>query len=137
MSLYDTDFVAWTQQQAARLRSMPGTDDLDIDHLTDEIEGLGRTSVADLSTAIRQLLTGLISRSIDPASIRVEDILAAQSEAIIRADAGVWRHVDDNKVWRLAKRSVEARVPERCPIRVEQLISEEFDVAKALASLRL
>lgn len=69
MTLYDTDFVTWTNQQAAVLRSMPVNAGLDIENLVDEVEGLGRSAIADLSTAIRQVLTGLIRRAIDPAAV--------------------------------------------------------------------
>lgn len=137
MTLYDTDFVTWTRQQAATLRSMPGTDNLDIANLLDEIEGLGRSAVADLSSAIRQLLSGLIRRSIDPSSVILEEILSAQSDAIIRADSGVWRHVDVDRIWRLAKRSVDVALPERCPLLIELPVAEDFDIEKAIAALRL
>ncbi len=136
MTLYDDDFVAWTKQQAALLRSMPGAEGLDIDHLIDEIEGLGRAAIADLSMAIRQLLTGLIRRSIDPSFVSLEDIYSAHSDAIIRADASVWRHVDLDQLWRLAKRSVDVELPDRCPITIEHLIGEDFDAAKTVASIQ-
>jgi hypothetical protein len=137
MKLYDTDFVTWTTQQAAVLRHIPASDGLDIDHLVDEIEGLGRSAIADLSTAIRQVLEGLVRRSIDPDSISLGDIYSAQSDAIIRSDAGVWRHVDLERIWRLAKRSVDVELPDRCPLSIERLIAEDFDIEKAIASLRL
>lgn len=57
MTLYDTDFVLWTREQADLLRSMPDHASLDIGNLVDEIEGLGRSAIADLSTAIRHLLS--------------------------------------------------------------------------------
>ncbi len=137
MTLYDTDFVTWTNQQVSILRSMPDSTSIDIERLTDEIEGLGRTAIADLSMSITQVLSGLIRRSVDPGSISVEDIYSAQSEAVIRSDAGVWRHVDLDRVWRLVKRGVDVDLPEACPWSIEQLIAENFDVAKALSVLRL
>lgn len=130
MTLYDTDFVTWTRQQADILPSMPDTTSLDIDHLVDEIEGLGRSAIADLSNAMRQVLTGLLHRSIDPASVSLEDIYSALSDAISRAEAGVWRHVDLDKVWRLARRTVDVDGPEKCPITIEHLISEDFDIER-------
>ena len=136
MKLYDTDFVTWTTQQAAVLRHIPASDGLDIDHLVDEIEGLGRSAIADLSSAIRQVLTGLIRRSIDQQSVSIEDIYSAQSDASIRADGGVWRHIDLDKVWRLARRAVDVELPDRCPLSIEQLISEDFDIAIAVASIQ-
>lgn len=83
------------------------------------------------------MLSGLIRRSIDPSSVILEEILSAQSDAIIRADAGVWRHVDLDRIWSLAKRSVDVALPERCPLLIELLIAEDFDIEKAIAALRL
>lgn len=136
MSLYDTDFISWTRQQATILRSMPSTTGLDIDHLVDEIEGLGRSAIADFSTVIRQLLSSLICRSIDPASISVGDILTSQSDAIIQAGAGVWRHVDLGMVWRLARRAMDVDLPDRCPLSIDQLIAEDFDAEKVVRLIR-
>lgn len=136
MTLYETDFVDWTRQQAALLRSMPSVDGLDIDHLVDEIEGLGRSAVADLSTAIRQVLEGLVLRSIDPSSVSIEDVYSAQSEAIIRSDAGVHRHVDLDKIWRLVARSrPEGLLPAQCPLSLDRLLAEDFNVAEAVESI--
>jgi hypothetical protein len=137
MSLYDDDFVAWSRQQASLLRSMPDTTGIDMEHLTGEIEGLGRSTIADLSNALLQVLSGLIRRSVDPAAVTIGEILSAQSEAVIRSDAGVWRHVDLNRVWKLSKRHADAVLPERCPWLIEELTAEDFDVAKALSVLRL
>lgn len=136
MTLYDTDFVAWTRQQAALLRTMPATDGLDIEHLIDEIEGLGRSAIADLSTAIRQVLTGLFRRAIDPAAVSLEDIYSLQSDAIMRADNGVWRHVDLDRVWRLVKRSTDVELHDHCPIAVDQLLAVHFDVAAAIKTIK-
>lgn len=136
MTLYDDDFVSWTRQQAAILRSMPATQGLDIENLSDEIEGLGRSAVADLSNAIRQVMAGLVRRSIDPAAVSLDDIYSAQSEAAIRADAGIWKHVDIDRVWRLAKRSTDVELPEICPLTIEQMIMEDFDVSTAISTIK-
>lgn len=115
---------------------MPADAELDIGNLAEEIEGLGRSAIADLSSAIGRVLTGLMKRSIDPDMISPLDIYSAQSEAIIRADAGVWRHVDLDHVWKLASRSVDAELPDRCPLTIEEILSEDFSVVKAVDALR-
>lgn len=135
MTLYDDDFVSWTRQQAAILRSMPATDGLDIEHLVDEIEGLGRTAVAELEDAVRRVLIGLVDLSLKPGSVSVEDIYSAQYDVIIRLENGVWRHVDIDSVWRLAVRSLK-EFPDRCPYTLEYLLAEDFDVVKAVALIR-
>ena len=137
MTRYDTDFVSWTREQAACLRSMPDTHGLDIVNLVDEIEGLGRSAVAELSAALRRVLVGLIDLSLEPGTASVEDIYSARSDVIMRAENGVWQHVDLDQAWRLAKRAVDIDLHERCPLSSEQLISENFDVEKMSAALRL
>ncbi len=42
-TLYDTDYYAWTQQQAERLRRMAGDNRVDAEHLAEEVEDLGRS----------------------------------------------------------------------------------------------
>jgi Domain of unknown function DUF29 len=42
---YETDFYAWTQHQAGLLRRLPAiSNELDIEHIAEEIEDLGRRS---------------------------------------------------------------------------------------------
>ena len=45
-TLYDEDFYAWTQQQAALLRRLPPAgNELDLEHIAEEIEDLGRSDL--------------------------------------------------------------------------------------------
>jgi hypothetical protein len=45
-TLYDEDFYAWTQQQAALLRRLPPPgNELDLEHIAEEIEDLGRSDL--------------------------------------------------------------------------------------------
>jgi Domain of unknown function DUF29 len=45
-TLYDEDFYAWTQQQAALLRRLPPAgNELDVEHIAQEIEDLGRSDL--------------------------------------------------------------------------------------------
>ena len=45
--LYDIDFYAWTQEQAAALREhFRGDNRLDVEHLAEEVEDLGRFRTA-------------------------------------------------------------------------------------------
>jgi hypothetical protein len=134
MTLYESDFVTWTRQQAALIRALPADSGLDIEHLSEEIEAAGRTAVADLSTSLRQLLTAIVRRSHDPGSVTIEDILAAQSEAVKRSDAGVWQHIDLDRIWKLATRRMDG-MPKTCPFMIQQLIAEDFDIQKMIAQL--
>ena len=44
--LYDEDFYAWTQQQAEALRThFKGDNRLDVEHLAEEVEDLGKSEL--------------------------------------------------------------------------------------------
>lgn len=62
---YDEDYYAWTQRQAKLLRALngPSSDlpkELDIDHLAEEIEDLGKAELRSVTSLIRQILVHLI-----------------------------------------------------------------------------
>ena len=45
-SLYEEDFYAWTQQQAGLLRRLPAVgNEIDLEHVAEEIEDLGRSDL--------------------------------------------------------------------------------------------
>jgi hypothetical protein len=48
---YDTDFYAWTQAQAAAIRAH-AWDDLDVDHVAEEIEDLGKSDGHHLAVLV-------------------------------------------------------------------------------------
>ena len=54
-TLYDLDFVAWANEQAALLRS-GRLSEADIDHIAEEIESLGRTEKRELVSRLGVLL---------------------------------------------------------------------------------
>src|SRR4051812_35335973 len=61
-SLYDEDFYAWTQQQAALLREHPlGRDNrLDIEHISEEIEDLGRSELHACQSLCEHIIEHLL-----------------------------------------------------------------------------
>ncbi|ACI98715.1 DUF29 domain-containing protein [Rhodospirillum centenum] len=71
LSLYGTDFYAWTQDQAARLRAAgagrpaPG---IDFEHLAEEIEDMGRGRLRALESALARIIEHLLKLDYSPAS---------------------------------------------------------------------
>jgi Domain of unknown function DUF29 len=57
--LYDTDFDAWAQQQAAALRAK-AWNQLDIEHLAEEVEELRKTERNALRSQLRRLASHLL-----------------------------------------------------------------------------
>jgi hypothetical protein len=70
---YDRDFYAWTQHQAKLLRALreAGSSlppDVDLDHVAEEIEDLGKAELRSVTSLIRQILMHLIKAASDPES---------------------------------------------------------------------
>jgi hypothetical protein len=59
--LYDEDFYAWTQQQAEALRThFKGDNRLDIEHLAEEVEDLGKSQLQSVESYIQQIIAHLL-----------------------------------------------------------------------------
>lgn len=64
-SLYEVDFYAWTQEQAALLRG-GRLAQADIANILEEIETLGRTEVSELRSRLKVLLQHLLKEIYQP-----------------------------------------------------------------------
>jgi hypothetical protein len=65
MTVYEQDFYAWTQAQATLLRDGDCTN-LDIDHLIEEIESMGRAERRQLTNRLEVLLVHLLQWHYQP-----------------------------------------------------------------------
>lgn len=65
---YEDDFYAWTQHQAAVLRTMPLTDNrFDREHVAEEIEDLGKSERDAVRSRIRRIIEHLLKLAHSPA----------------------------------------------------------------------
>src|SRR5215471_12801358 len=64
-TLYDQDFYAWTQEQAALLRE-GAVQDLDLPHLAEEIESLGKSDLRALESHLEVLVLHLLKWQYQP-----------------------------------------------------------------------
>jgi hypothetical protein len=65
-TLYETDFFAWTQEQAQLLRARR-FDDLDLDNLVDEVESVGSSEKREIRNRLKGLITHLLKWKYQPA----------------------------------------------------------------------
>ncbi len=65
-SLYDEDFLAWTQQQAALVRA-GGLDQLDRENLAEELDTMGRSEWGELENRLEVLLMRMLKWDYQPA----------------------------------------------------------------------
>jgi hypothetical protein len=85
-SLYDQDFVAWTEQQADALRSA-GRDrtnqPLDWENLAEEIESLGKSDRRELRSQIYRIIRHLAKLQFSPADARKQaELVLADSPSL-------------------------------------------------------
>ena len=65
MTKYDSDVLVWSQEQARLLRAGRFAE-LDIEHLADEIEDLGRSEKRELSSRMAVLMAHLLKWAAQP-----------------------------------------------------------------------
>jgi hypothetical protein len=68
-TLYDTDWYAWTQDQAARLRELAPSqrpNGLDVEHLAEEVEDMGKSDRRAVESLIRNALLHLLKLEFHP-----------------------------------------------------------------------
>ena len=85
MQTYDQDIVAWAQEQAHLLR-MGQFSALDIEHLAEEIEDVGRSEQRELASRMAVLLAHLLKWQYQPdqRGASWEVTISGQRERIIR-----------------------------------------------------
>ena len=135
-SLYEEDFYAWTQQQAALLRRLPPVaNELDLEHIAEEIEDLGRSDLRAARSLCQHIIEHLLKLEYsgleDPADhwrdeivewrLQLEQILTRSIVAKLDL-AGCYRNA--LKLVRRPERDVPgliSRLPAECPYTFEQI----------------
>jgi len=143
--LYETDFYTWTQQQAERLRSLRGHNQLDTKHLADEVADLGKRELRELRAHLRQLLIHLCKLAGSPADApRAHWVVEAREHQEQARDAyspGLRQHVDLDALWSAAHANANTLLAEHgetglprdltCPFALDDLLAADFSVETA------
>ncbi len=146
--LYDTDWYAWTLEQAAALRRMAETrvnSELDLGNLAEEVESLGRSQESALVSALTHVIEHLLKLEHSPAPAPRNKWMLSVVEQRGRAvyaleDSGTLaRKVPDllPKAWkqghRLAAKALELfdgvapeTLPADCPYSLAQILDDDF-----------
>ncbi len=136
-SLYGSDFYAWTQQQAQLLRNHQ-LNDLDLLHLAEEIEDMGRSEKRELESRLEILLMHLLKWQFQP-HLRSRSWQLTIKEQRLRLE----RHLADNpslktvlpsyleSAYRLATIGAEKETgfeafPSTCPYTTTQIFDSSF-----------
>jgi hypothetical protein len=136
---YDTDFYAWTRQQAQALAAKDWSA-LDLDHLVEEIESLGHEQRHAVRSHLRVLLWHLLKWAYQP-----DHRSASWRTSILNARAEITDRLEDNRslrpllpilfTWayprarRLAAAETDlplATFPEACPWDLASVLDEDW-----------
>jgi hypothetical protein len=137
--LYETDFYAWTQQQAKLLRAGRWKD-LDLENLIEEIESVGRKENNEIRSRMVVILAHLLKWRYQPGRQG-----ASWRRTLFEQRARLAQIIEDSPGLRdqtrraldlaysgatsLAERETGIDVtvfPEKCPFTVEQVLDQEY-----------
>jgi hypothetical protein len=142
---YDDDFYAWTQHQAAVLRSLQVSDNrFDREHVAEEIEDLGKSERDAVRSQIRRIIGHLLKLDHSPAKAPRFDWMASMVEAraalgdklsaTLRRDAEAML----TRLYRDGRRQAELglrsngeqmaahELPATCPYTLDQILLEDW-----------
>ena len=149
-ALYDDDFVAWTQAQAAALRAGPkAIAALDWANLAEEIADLGAEQIDAMESFARLIFAHLLFLAHGPEEPRRHwrgetTVFRGQLADKLRRNPGQRQRVDLQKCWRRATREAAAKLDRRdiaawgkraAPLTLEQLEDEDGEIDALLALL--
>ncbi|MCC7048044.1 MAG: DUF29 domain-containing protein [Alphaproteobacteria bacterium] len=141
--LYDSDFYAWTQEQAGLLRRARAeriNTDLDLENLAEEIESLGKEQAHALQSSYRVLLIHLLKWV-----YQARKRSAGWRSTIVRERINIEERLEDNpglkpqlaalyaRAYRAARRQAAAETglplktfPETCPFALDDACRDGF-----------
>jgi hypothetical protein len=137
---YENDVILWSREQAAALRS-GDLSRLDIEHLADEIEDVGKSEQRELESRMSSLLAHLIKWAFQPErrGSSWERTIRFQREGVnlrIKRTPSLKADLGDADWWRLAwndavvqaekETGLENLFPEACPWTVEEVLAADW-----------
>ena len=143
--LYETDFYAWTQAQAKELRRFARTRPnvpLDLAHLAEEIQDLGKSEYEAAFSLVQQILQHFLLIEHSPATDQrlhwADEIDEFRDQIERRLSPAIRRRLQrefdeafararrrvQRKMARYGETRVAADLPARCPYTLEQVLGE-------------
>ena len=142
-TLYNQDFLLWTQQQAECLKKGRWAE-LDVEHLVEELEALGRSEQKELGSYLQVLLMHLLKCQYQPERktkswVNTISNCRNKIQDCLEDTPSLQRFLEDwewiQKYYRRARRYAANETqklietfPLECPFSIEQIIDPEFFV---------
>jgi hypothetical protein len=146
-SLYQTDYYAWTKQQAAELRRLAAAradSTLDLANLAEEVESLGRSDLATIRSQMRRIIEHLLeleySLALEPrfgwlaSIIEARDVIADRITGTLRREVEAelaktyqqGRRRTEAALLRHGERAAAQALPATCPYSFDQIVSQDW-----------
>jgi hypothetical protein len=146
-SLYQTDYYAWTKDQAAKLRALAAArvdSTLDLANLAEEIESLGRSDWRAARSQVQRVIEHLLklefSPALEPRSEWRDSIDQARDQLADLLTPVLRREVEDDLATAFDRGKREAAkglrrhgeheaaraLPASCPYSLDQIVSHEW-----------
>ena len=139
MQRYKTDIISWANEQAAFIRS-GRFDLLDLEHIADEIEDVGKSEQRELESRMAILVAHLIKWQFQPShrGVSWEVTIKTQRKNIARrlqktpslksiiSNDDFWLEIWDDAIDIATKETGMSGFPESCPWEYTQIINSEF-----------
>ena len=155
-TLYDEDILLWSEQQAAAIRKLGRRgrnvpNELDIENVAEEIEGVGRSELAAVKSHIRLVFLHLIKLVVESGSEAAPhwrgEIIAFHSEIIGRYAPSMSQRIDVDELWRSAREQsllayegaqqhLVAGLSEESAFSLDDLLAERIDSSGLVGRLR-
>lgn len=139
--LYEEDFYVWAQRQAELLRSSQ-FDELDLEHLVEEVEDLAALARSSVLNNARVIMEHLLKLQYSPAQpprrLWEASVFEHRSRLELDLTPGLRQLLDDNldRIYQMARRNTAAalrrygesgaadRLPAECPYSLDQVLGE-------------
>ena len=144
--LYDDDILLWSEQQADVIRGLGRTrrdvpNELDIENVAEEIEGVGRSELAAVKSYIRLIFIHSIKLVVEAESEAARhwrsEIVAFHADMMGRYSPSMQQRIDVNELWRSACEQAAiayeggqqnvANLPVESPFTLDALLGERID----------
>jgi hypothetical protein len=155
-NLYDDDILEWSEQQGAALRKLAQvrhdlSNELDWEHVAEEIEDVGRSELATVQSLTRQILIHLIKAISVPDKQLIlnwrREATAFRDEILDRVSPSMLRRIDIDALWQRAISQAEAdldvhgqtvlpSLPNQSPLAMAQILKPAFDFITLAETLR-
>ncbi|MBH8565087.1 DUF29 domain-containing protein [Nostoc sp. CENA67] len=138
---YDQDFLLWTQQQAEYLKKGRWAE-LDVEHLVEELEALGRSEQKELGSYLQVLIMHLLKCQYQPEKRtkswdntlsncrdKIQDCLEDTPSLQRFLQDSVWIQKYYRRACRDAAKETQKSVeifPAECPFTIEQILDPNF-----------